>query len=67
MPWAKRMALDTALFTPGSVEVGTCPRNDLAQLLSTMPTLTDLPNLCEAAISILMRWRTELGARPCSD
>ena len=66
MPWAKHMALDTALFTPGSVEVGVCPRNDLAQLLSTMPRLTDLPNLCEAAISILVRWRTELGGRPCS-
>src|SRR5207247_10358252 len=67
MPWAGRMALDTTFFTPGNVKAETCSRNDLAQLLSTMPTLADLPTLCEAAISILVRWRTELGARPCSD
>ena len=67
MPWAGRMAFDTAFFTPGSVETGTCPKTDLAQLLSTMPTLAGLPNLCDAAISILMRWRTELEALPHPD
>jgi cyclic beta-1,2-glucan synthetase len=67
MPWAGRMALDTVFFTPGDVDTGTCPRNDLTRLLSTMPTLANLSKLCEAATSILVRWRAALGARACSD
>jgi cyclic beta-1,2-glucan synthetase len=67
MPWAGRMALDPAFFTPEGVETGTCPKSALAQLLSTVPTLVSLPDLCGAALSILMRWRTELGALPGPD
>ncbi len=31
-----------------------------------MPTLADLPDLCETAIAILTRRRAELAARPCT-
>jgi cyclic beta-1,2-glucan synthetase len=67
MPWAGGMALDTALFAPRRAESGPCPRIALTQLLSPMPTLANLPSVCEAAIAIIVRWRTEIGALPCSD
>jgi cyclic beta-1,2-glucan synthetase len=67
MPWAGRLALDTTPFAPRSAKAGPCPENDLTQLLSNMPTLADLPSLCEAAIAILVRWRTEFEMGPCSD
>jgi hypothetical protein len=36
----------------------------LTQLLGAMPTLADLPDLCDAAISILTRQRLKLAGRP---
>jgi cyclic beta-1,2-glucan synthetase len=67
MPWAGRMALDTASFTSGHDDVEICRENDLAQLLSTLPTLVELPGLCKAATSALARQRIALAARPCSN
>jgi cyclic beta-1,2-glucan synthetase len=67
LPWAERMAHDSALFARRSAEAGYCLSNNLTQLLSTMPTLADLPSICEAAITILVRGRTELGVSSSSD
>lgn len=51
MPWAVLIASDNA--AP--------PGDTLATLLAAMPALADLPELCAAAISILMRERAELA------
>ncbi len=48
MPWAALIARDPALAAPD---------DELAPLLAAMPTLADLPDLCEAAIAILTRRR----------
>ncbi len=46
LPWAALIARDAALSTA---------ERDLAPLLGAVPTLADLPELCQAAIAILKR------------
>ena len=60
MPWAGLLACDRA------VEGKYFPDDELAPLLGTMPTLAGLPDLCEAAISILTRQGAEFAAQPHS-
>jgi cyclic beta-1,2-glucan synthetase len=55
MPWAE-LAEETVLANDA-----------LAPLLTAIPTLADLPNLCEAAISVLMCRRGAVAANPASD
>ena len=50
MPWA------------GLLSCNEVPDAELAPLLTAMPALVDLPDLCDAAIAILTRRRTELPA-----
>jgi cyclic beta-1,2-glucan synthetase len=64
MPWAGLIARDIAFATPGSVESNALTDDELASLSGVVPTLADLPDICEAAISILTRQRAELSARP---
>jgi cyclic beta-1,2-glucan glucanotransferase len=41
----------------------TLPANELAPLVAAMPTLADLPDLCEAAIAVLGRHQADLAVR----
>ena len=66
MPWAGRMTFDVAPCKQGRVgefDGG----SDFARLLNTMPTLAELPRLCEKATSALMHRRTGLAARAESE
>ena len=56
MPWAGLIARDGA--------IAAMPGDAMAALLAATPALADLPGLCEAAISILMRQRPALAAEP---
>jgi len=57
MPWARLIDRD---------QINSLPDDRLVLPFGAMPALTDLPDLCETAISILVRRRTEAAARPCS-
>jgi cyclic beta-1,2-glucan synthetase len=64
MPWAGLIALDGAAAVPRRAGSNSSPDTQLASLLGAMPALADLPELSKAAVSILMRQREELAARP---
>ena len=61
MPWAGFMAGDITMVTPSDLESNALFDDELTLVLGAMPTLTDLPRRCEAAIAILMRHRASLA------
>ena len=66
MPWAERMAFDAMPCKKGrdrELDGG----SDFARLLNTMPTLAELPGLCQKTTSDLMHQRTALAGRPESE
>jgi cyclic beta-1,2-glucan synthetase len=66
MPWAGLLARDTALLTQLSAGSKTGAEEDPLSLLATKISLTEMPDRCEAAMAILLRWRTELAAQSCT-
>ncbi|HVO22516.1 MAG TPA: glucoamylase family protein [Candidatus Margulisiibacteriota bacterium] len=63
MPWARLVFRDVALVaTPGADEHRS-PDVALRSCLDSVPTLTDLPDRCAAAIDILARHRAEIAAQ----
>ena len=66
MPWAERMAFDAVPCKQGR-DGELDGESDFARLLNTMPTLAELPGLCEKATSALMHQHAALAARPESE
>jgi len=63
MPWARLVFRDVALIaTPGADEHRS-PDVALRSCFDSVPTLTDLPDRCAAAIDILARHRAEIAAQ----
>jgi len=63
MPWARLVFRDVALIaTPGADE-HSAPDVALRSCFDSVPTLTDLPDRCAAAIEILVRHRAEIAAQ----
>ena len=66
MPWTGLIAVDAGCFTPASVIANTCSEYDLVPLFAAVPTLVDLPALCNVACTVLKRRQAELVALPNS-
>jgi cyclic beta-1,2-glucan synthetase len=58
MPWAGSGRIDALL-----PDADAASRQDLGMLFESIPTLADLPDLCEAAIGIVTEHRLELATR----
>jgi cyclic beta-1,2-glucan synthetase len=65
MPWAECMAFDATPCKQGR-DGEFDSQSEIAQLLNNVPTLAELPGLCEKATSVLMHQRTALAVRPKS-
>jgi cyclic beta-1,2-glucan synthetase len=59
MPWAGLIARDRAIAAVEGSEAGILRDDALNALLTTMPSLADLPVLCEKAISLLTCQQTQ--------
>ena len=55
MPWAKLVAAETAFASLATMAIDDSTQQALARLFDSVPTLADLPDLCEAAILVTQR------------
>jgi cyclic beta-1,2-glucan synthetase len=63
MPWARLVFRDVALIATPGADGNSSPNLALRSCFDSVPTLTDLPDRCAAAIDILTSHRAEIAAQ----
>jgi cyclic beta-1,2-glucan synthetase len=63
MPWAKLIAAEAARAAPAHAATDIGLEDALARIFDAVPTVTDLPDRCEAAVLILLKHRADLDPR----